>query len=635
MRRTAQGQGHTGTDLASRPTDVSSARGAPGRGVERVRTWIGALALVAGHAVAGGSGVSAQDRVVQIEYTPTERAQIAVWVERSDGTFLRTLGLTQSVAYRGIGNRPGASQMNSGFRWPYGRREGVLPVWAHRRAAAPGAAQFRRVIFQDRTSEGHASRSSSDFSRDEYFCLSFQASTTTRDALDAVTCASQYNSDKGRFVTEQDVDAGYFEPAEVTPGVTMPRVLDFDSLYPARRDVTRCTQPGCYDHPDVDAYNDDARRVMPEIDAVTMATPPGDRLQRLMMTWPSDWEDGDYALWIEVNTEGDYNEHADPTTFPTPRNPEPGTPGYDEYWDYWAMNYGYPYRGQPSVVYSVPFHVGAGTQRVTSESPSGYGSTSGWDERAADMRTMDGTITDDPVAAQGSGADRLRRQEDSWRVRVTVVGPEVCEENTPPSAITALQVAPFGERHDAHRYAHLSFVAPADDLGVSRYEVRVATEPVVDEASFQRALPANAAVTDSVALEVPTSTPAGELVEVDLGGLQPLTHFWIAVRAVDGCNASSAIATAEYTTPDIQFTTVSPCFVATAAYGSPLTDEIGALRRFRDRHLRTNAVGRALVGAYQTVGPMLAEWIRPSEAARASVRAVLAPVVRLVRWIDG
>ena len=70
--------------------------------------------------------------------------------------------------------------MNSGFHWPYGRREGVLPYWAHRRAAAPGASTFRRVIFQNRLSEGYASRTSNDQSRDEYFCLSFNTASTAR-----------------------------------------------------------------------------------------------------------------------------------------------------------------------------------------------------------------------------------------------------------------------------------------------------------------------------------------------------------------------------------------------------------------------------------------------------------------------
>jgi hypothetical protein len=102
------------------------------------------------------SAAHAQDRIVEVHFTPTARAQIAIWVETADGTFLRTLRLTEATARRGIGNRPGALQMNSGFHWPYGRREGVLPVWAHRRVAAQ--EPFPRVIFQNRASEGYASR---------------------------------------------------------------------------------------------------------------------------------------------------------------------------------------------------------------------------------------------------------------------------------------------------------------------------------------------------------------------------------------------------------------------------------------------------------------------------------------------
>ena len=101
-----------------------------------------ALAFIVGL----GSHASAQTRVLQLIYTPTKRAQVAVWIEAADGTFLRTVMLTEAVGLRGIGNRPGALQMNSGFRWPYGRREGVLPVWAYRRASAPGAQAFPRVI---------------------------------------------------------------------------------------------------------------------------------------------------------------------------------------------------------------------------------------------------------------------------------------------------------------------------------------------------------------------------------------------------------------------------------------------------------------------------------------------------------
>jgi len=42
-------------------------------------------------------------------------------------------------------------------------------------------------------------------------------------------------------------------------------------------------------------------------------------------------------------------------------------------------------------------------------------------------------------------------------------------------------------------------------------------------------------------------------------------------------------------------------------------------------------VGRALVSAYETVGPVLADVIRDDDGARAVVRAVLAPIVELAR----
>ena len=582
---------------------------------------LAALAIVLS-TLAPLAAVAQPPRIVEIQIVPARRAQIAVWLERDDGTYLRTLGLTQAVAVRGIGNRPGASQMNSGFQWPYGRREGALPVWAHHRASAPGAELFRRVIFQNRTSEGWASRSANDFSRDDYFCLSFNQGASSRDALDAVTCPSTFNSDKGRYVTDADVDSGYAEPFESAPGSARMRPLDRSSLYPPRRDLARCSTAACYDHADVERYADDARRVMPEIDAVTIATPPEGMLQTVAFTVPEEWPDGGYVAYVEVNTEGDYNGAWGPERFPTPVSP-------DGEWDYWAITYGYPYRGQPSVVYRVPFVVGgAGVETATD--PWGYGTIDGLDDT---VHEMDGSITDDPLAAPGSGSDRLFLVEGA-RVRLTVVGPEVCEENTAPGAITELGVTEFAERRDAHRFAHLRFIAPADDLGVVRYDVRTSRAPITDDESFMRALPTEAASLEHEALQVPTGIPAGSPIEVDFGGLGPETRYYVAVRALDRCNLSGEMAVAEYVTPAIEFTTVSPCFVATAAYGSPMASEIGALRRLRDRHLRSNAIGRAFVRAYETVGPVLADVIREDETLRSWTRTALSPIVALARLAD-
>lgn len=587
--------------------------------MRRVAIALFCTLLTAGPALAQ-EGVA---RVVEIHLTPVRRSQIAIWIERADGTYLQTIALTQATAVRGIGNRPGAAQMNSGYNWPYGRREGVLPIWGHRRAAAPGAVPFRRVIFQDRTSEGWASRSANDFSRDEYYCLSFTQSISGRDNLDAMTCPSVFNSDKGRYLTEADASAGYAEPFQTAPGTAEMRPMTTTSIYPPRRDVTRCEGLGCYDHQDVARYAADARAIMPEIDAVTMATPPEGRTLMIPFTVPDDWADGDYVVWVEINTEGDYNEVWNDESFPTPTTPSGE-------WDFWAMTYGYPFRGQPSVAFRVPFTVGGGAVDTGVREPEGYGSLDG---QRGDVLAMDGTISNDPTAAPGSGADRLF-VVDGQRVRVTVIGPEVCEENTAPGAVGELTISEYPEQRDAHRFAQLSFLAAPDDVGVTRYEVRVGQEPITDLESFMRALPARAATLEHEALVVPAGVPAGEPIEVDFGGLIQESHFYVAVRAVDRCNVAGPIVTAEYTTPPIHFTTVSPCFVATAAYGTPMATEIGALRRLRDRHLRTNALGRALVSVYETVGPSLADAIREDEGLRRVVRAGLAPIVALARWLD-
>jgi len=72
---------------------------------------------------------------------------------------------------------------------------------------------------------------------------------------------------------------------------------------------------------------------------------------------------------------------------------------------------------------------------------------------------------------------------------------------------------------------------------------------------------------------------------------------------------------------------VTYCFIATAAYGNPMAEEIGILRQFRDEYLITNPMGNALVNLYYRVSPPVAEFITAHPSLKPIVRAGLVPAV--------
>jgi hypothetical protein len=101
--------------------------------------------------------------------------------------------------------------------------------------------------------------------------------------------------------------------------------------------------------------------------------------------------------------------------------------------------------------------------------------------------------------------------------------------------------------------------------------------------------------------------PASSDDDVDYDGLNPTD-----VTVVNGSNDSGG---------------GSSCFIATAAYGSPLASHIKVLSRFRDHFLLTNRMGKRFVSFYNTYSPPMADVIEKHDSLKLMVRLGLIPLV--------
>jgi hypothetical protein len=508
-------------------------------------------------------------RVVEVDFTPADNLQIAAWLEDSAGAYVQTIYLTQQTGTYGLGNRPGIQSFNTSPKWPYGRREMVLPVWAHRHGQT-----FPELEFQN-GDDKNLSHPFTMSSREVHYCRPLRPD---EPSFDTGTCATSAYTDKGVFSAT---------------GKT--------SLYPPRADLSRDKS--------VDSMSVTMYAAMNPFDAISAATPAGG--VPATISWPiaPTLAPGAYTLYVETSKESDFNASftqamaADPAVFGPPTG------------ILWS-EYGKPWRGQPSVVYKVPFTIGSTASTATAASFVGYGDPDGQDGA---IRVPDGTISTD---TPGSGAARFQLISDAdgmWRLKVTA-RPEF--DSIAPAALAEPTVLAVDGNS-----ATVSFVAPGDDGTVGKvmgYEVRMrAGEPITD-ANFASSMPAAVAITPDDAGQV-------QLVTVDR--LLPQTQYYLGVRAYDDCHNNSPLLVIPFLTSDRVSGQVDACFVATAAYGSLLANDVELLRHFRDSMLSSTVLGELAVETYYTFGPAVANVVGESEVLRATARAVLAPLVAWVRQL--
>lgn len=74
------------------------------------------------------------------------------------------------------------------------------------------------------------------------------------------------------------------------------------------------------------------------------------------------------------------------------------------------------------------------------------------------------------------------------------------------------------------------------------------------------------------------------------------------------------------------------CFVATAAYGSPLAPEVIIFRKFRDENLLTSELGSTFVAIYYRISPFFANLIARHELLKTVTRKfLLEPILRKIK----
>jgi hypothetical protein len=75
------------------------------------------------------------------------------------------------------------------------------------------------------------------------------------------------------------------------------------------------------------------------------------------------------------------------------------------------------------------------------------------------------------------------------------------------------------------------------------------------------------------------------------------------------------------------------CFIATAAFGSPMAEEVIILREFRDKYLLKTESGRKFIDFYYHFSPPIAEFIKNKPLIKAFARYCIKLLVSLTQSV--
>jgi len=202
-------------------------------------------------------------------------------------------------------------------------------------------------------------------------------------------------------------------------------------------------------------------------------------------------------------------------------------------------------------------------------------------------------------------------------------------EKYPPGEIEQLAAALSGD--SAVKLTWIATGSSEYTGQAASYDLRYSAAPITTDEEWNKA---------HQLADLPVPRTAGEPEEYTTPVLSAGTYYFaLSARSSEGLISQRASVAAIVTKgsqsdtsaagaiTDVQTSGRSGCFIATAAFGSPVDPHVMSLRHFRDTRLLTNLPGRVFVNFYYRVSPPIAAFISRSQALRTATCVLLLPVV--------